>query len=526
MSPPARGYRKTAPAALRAWLATPPGVVAGLILATMLVRLAIGWALGLGIDESYMVAAGRELHLGYFDHPPLAWWLAWAAARLFHSEAGLVVRLPFIGLFAASTWLLYRLTARLYTPRAGVWAAVTMNMAPVLGVTTAGWVLPDGPLVCALLGAALCLAHALPLGPPASGRPHAWRWWLGAGGCAGLALLAKYSALLTLAGALLYLLTQREHRRWLARPHPYAAALLAGLIFAPVLAWNARHGWASFAFQGARSVAGPLHPLAPFMVLAGEAVFLLPWIWLPLMAAYAAALRRGPADARGWLLCCLAVFPIVGFALIALWARGRVLFHWAAPGYLFLFPLLGVAVARRVASGSRVVRAWLLGSAAVVGTGLLLVGSEVSLNWLPGVAENFALGTDPDLAAVNWTSLRADLDARGLLGRPGLVVAALRWHDAGKVDYALGGAAKVICLGDDPREYGYKYGGADFAGDDVLVVAPRSDAAAFLKDFGPSFDRIETLRPVMLRHAGRPAMRIPLFLGYRLHAGAMPRSRR
>ena len=32
-------------------------------------------SVGLGVDESYMVAAGREVGLGYFDHPPVAWWL-------------------------------------------------------------------------------------------------------------------------------------------------------------------------------------------------------------------------------------------------------------------------------------------------------------------------------------------------------------------------------------------------------------------------------------------------------------------
>ena len=42
---------------------------------------------------------------------------------------------------------------------------------------------------------------------------------------------------------------------WFARPAPYLAALVALAIVAPVVVWNARHGWVSFAFQGARAEA-------------------------------------------------------------------------------------------------------------------------------------------------------------------------------------------------------------------------------------------------------------------------------
>ncbi len=83
-------------------------------------------------------------------------------------------------------------------------------------------------------------------------------------------------------------------------------------------------------------------------MLGGEALFVLPWIWAPMMALFVAALRRGPGAWRTWLLACLAAPPIVLFAAIAAWSSQRVLFHWAAPGYLMLFPLVGEAVATRL----------------------------------------------------------------------------------------------------------------------------------------------------------------------------------
>ena len=91
------------------------------------------------------------------------------------------MRLPFIALFALSTWLMYRLGTAIADARAGLWAAVLLNLSPVFGVTTGTWVLPDGPLDCALLGAALCLVRALERG--ASGVVAGRRTLRGAGAC-------------------------------------------------------------------------------------------------------------------------------------------------------------------------------------------------------------------------------------------------------------------------------------------------------------------------------------------------------
>src|SRR5271157_1359042 len=148
--------------AAAAWVKTPSGGVAVLILTTFLARLLFAASLGLGIDESYMVAAGRELQLSYFDHPPIAWWMAWGVSHLAGSESAIVVRLPFIALFALTTFLMYRVTSALFGAHAGLWAAVVLNAVPVFGVSTGSWVLPDGPLLAALLGTTYCLIAALP----------------------------------------------------------------------------------------------------------------------------------------------------------------------------------------------------------------------------------------------------------------------------------------------------------------------------------------------------------------------------
>lgn len=498
------------PRAAATWLKTPAGRVAILMVATSAARLVFASALGLGIDESYMVAAGRNLQLSYFDHPPIAWWLAWAAAHVSGSENPVVLRLPFIALFAVTTFLMYRLTSVLFGREAGLWAAVVLNLAPVFGISSASWILPDGPLFAALLGAASCLVAAL----RSNGRA-AWGWWLGSGVCAGLALDSKYSAALTALGAAGFLLTEPGSRRWLARPHPYAAGLAASVIFLPVLIWNAENGWVSFLFQGGRAE-GWLHPFGPVATLAGAAAFLLPWIWAPLLVCGFLALRSGPSDRERWLLVCLAAPPLIAFTGASLW--GNVLFHWASPGYLMLVPLLGDSVARHWRN-SRALRLGLAGTAGFIAIGSSLFASEAKFNWVPATVGDFPPGKDPTLDIVDWASLRDELAQRGLLDRPKLAVAALRWSDAGKIDYALGGRLAVICVGPDARQYGLAARHDDYAGSDVLIVT-RVPFQKIVGQYWFLFDSIEPMAPATILHAGRPALQLDLLLGHRLHKAA------
>ncbi|MBV8132282.1 MAG: glycosyltransferase family 39 protein, partial [Alphaproteobacteria bacterium] len=366
-----------------------------------------------------------------------------------------------------------------------------------------------GPLFAALLGVLFCLILAL----RSDGRA-AWRWWSATGACAGLALCSKYSAVLTLIGVAAFLATEPRSRRWLRQPQPYIAGAAALMVFLPVLIWNVEHGWISFLFQGTRA-SGPLRPLGPLSAIAGQAAFLLPWVWAPLVWCGLLAAYRGPSDRDRWLLVCLAAPPILVFTVAALW--GNPLFHWAAPGYLMLVPLLGEAIARRRQT-NRLVRIWLGATAAFIILGVVFVAGEIRFNWLSGLNEELALGRNPNLDVVDWTSLRAEFEKRGFLDRPGLVVATLKWHEAGKIDYALGGRIPVICLGPDPRQYGLTTNPDDYAGVDVLIVAPRRSLAQIEGQFGAWFDTIEPIAPATVMHAGRPATELPLFIGHRLHS--------
>jgi hypothetical protein len=120
---------------------------------------------------------------------------------------------------------------------------------------------------------------------------------------------------------------------------------------------------------------------------------------------------------------------------------------------------------------------------------------------------------------VDWFSLRDELAERGLLEHAGLVVATLRWSDAGKIDYALGGRLPVICLGPDAHQYGLLARRDDYAGSDVLIVT-RVPFQKIVGQYWFLFDSIEAMAPATILHAGRPAMQLNQSLGHRLHKAA------
>ncbi|WP_297488845.1 glycosyltransferase family 39 protein [Acidocella sp.] len=464
-------------------------------------RLVLAGFTGLGIDESYMVAASHTFSASYFDHPLASWWLELAARRLTGSAAPIIVRLPFVLLSAVSSWLLWVISNRLYGARAGFWAVLAYSLSPVFSLAAGCWVLPDGPLDAALLAFLYALLRALGL---PDGRP-APRWWAGVGLFAGLALLSKYNAALVLAGAAAGVLLEPVSRRELRRFAPWGAVLLAVALFTPVLWWNATHGWASFSYQGGRATGFRLRPLMPLTILGGEALFVLPWLWLPLIYLLLRGFRRGPGARVGWLLSWAAVVPVALFALVGLWSSTRILYHWAAPGYLMLFPVLGDWASRFVP--------WLRDAVARI-TAVLLAGAvlvlsaEVTTGFLPHLNRLFTPGKSPMLQVVDWDSLATQIP-------PGIAaVAAQRWFDAGKIGYALRGMpVAVTVFGSPAHEFAFSTPPESLLGKNLLLLAMPGDVMDTYREFAPDFRTLKPGPALTVMHNGAALLVIPSFIG-------------
>jgi 4-amino-4-deoxy-L-arabinose transferase-like glycosyltransferase len=476
-------------------------------------RVVLAAVLGLGVDESYEVVMSRVVSLGYFDHPPLSFWIPALVERLTGSEQRVLLRFPFILLFAATTIALYRLTAQLYGERAGFLAALSLNITPVFSLSTGSWILPDGPLALGIVATPLCLTHVL-----LDHSPRPWQWWIAAGFAAGVAALSKYHAVFLFVGAITFIVTRADARHWLRSPAPYIASAIAVSLTMPVIVWNAQHDFASIRFQAGRAATHGIHFGALAQNVGGQLGYLTPWIGVPLLWQLIRGLGIGPRDAPRWLLCCLAVGPIAVFTLISLGGNPG-LPHWPAPGYLLLFPLLGDAIARYESRGARqrgIARRAVV-AAAIVFVGLVVVAaSDVATGWASRAAPSLFTRGDPSLEAVDWSELHAELARRGLADREGQIVAATHWIDAAKIGYALGPSVPVLCLCDDPRGFQFVYPLEDFVGRDAIVLVRLTrggPAPGVISRLSRYFRSIDPVGTIAIRRGGRVEIEIGVYRG-------------
>jgi 4-amino-4-deoxy-L-arabinose transferase-like glycosyltransferase len=474
-----------------------------LLIVSTLARLALAGLLDLGQDEAYALAVSRSFQWSFFDHPPLAFWTAGLMQAVFGRELPpILLRLPFVLMFTGTTWAMFALTRRYYGARAGLWAAGLLTTAPFFFASAGSWVVPDGPLMLSLLLAAIFLSRAL----ADNSQRGRWADWLAAGLFLGLAFLSKYQAVLVLLGALLALLRPAD-RNWLRRPQPFVAVALALLLFLPVAWWNASNGWVSFAFQlGRGDGSGRFAPQAVADLLAGEALYLLPWLLLALVVG-AAVGARAPA---GRFFLALALPSLLVFNLLPL-SGASGLPHWSMAGWLFLFPPLGALAEHGQGRG----RVWpaLLGGASVLSI-TVIAAASVGLvsNWrvFPG---NSALNHFL-IEATNWTGVREGMAERGLLDRPGTFLAALSWLDGAHIAEALRPAESPVVLGGDPRGFAFVQNANAHLGQDAIFVASADFLAAAKALAAAHFDSVEVIGTFETSKGGMPAYSLTVLLAH------------
>lgn len=296
-------------------------------------RFVLALLLPLSPQEAYYWNYSRHLAISYFDHPPLSAWSIWLFTLLF-GDSVFAIRLPAL-LYSFGTFLaLYRFARRL-TPVA-VREFLPLLLSPFFFVGGMQ-MLPDSPLLFFYVLALFFGYRATIEGDERS--------WYGFGAAVGFAFLSKYSAVLILGGMGLFILLSNGWRV-LSSLHFWLSLLLAGIIFLPVVIWNAQHHWASFLFQSSRR-AGELGNFSFYnfgRYVITQVLVLSPVLWLTNWKAFIVGIKvcfrkkdRLILYLTSWVLPCFAGFTIISFFY---WVK----LNWLWLGYL-VATVLGIVLA-------------------------------------------------------------------------------------------------------------------------------------------------------------------------------------
>ena len=389
--------------------------------ATAALLLAVSGRYGYHRDELYFLQAGQHLAWGYPDQPPLTPALA-RLSTLLAPDSLLVLRV-FPALAAAAIVLLTGLLARELGggPSAQLLAAGCLAVSAILLST--GHLF--GTTVVDLLGwtAISWVAARLLRG----GTP---RWWLALGLIVGVALLNKALVavlpLALLAGVLITGPRQVLRTRWFP-----IGVLVALLVVAPSLWWQATNGWPQLTLSAA--------------IAAGESGTSEPrWLFLPYQFVLVS-----PVLAPVWICGLIQLFRSPALAALRAfgWAYVLLVVAFLAAGgkpyYLAgMFPVLLAAGApavvgwlgRRTVTGRRAIVTGAVALTLLINSVLMLpVLPVTALSATPIVEINYDAGE-----TVGWPAfvrtVAGVVDTLPAAERAGVVLLAGNYGEAGALD--------------------------------------------------------------------------------------------
>jgi dolichol-phosphate mannosyltransferase len=380
----------------------------GLIVYAFALRLVYLGSAELLPEEAYYWNYSRHLDIGYLDHPPMVAWLIRLGTAIFgQSQFG--VRVSTLCCSVFTSVFTYRLTRNLYGEASALAALLLSQVLPFFFLT--GLLMtPDAPLTAAWAASLYYLELAV-----VEGRSSAWwrvGFWLGIG------MISKYTIVLLVPAVLVFMVWDRKSRQWWTRWEPYAAALLAFAIFSPVIIWNARHDWASFAFQTSRRLAEAPR-FALHKLIASALILITPTGVLAMAVAFTRA-KPDEADPgidagtdaaesrrRRVFISIAVLVPLMAFAVFSL--RHEVKLDWTGAPWVALLPILAVGMIPAADTVGRI-RAWIRGAWMPTLVTLLLIygaGLHYLVLGLPGIG----YGKHIELVPVGWRDLSRQIEA-------------------------------------------------------------------------------------------------------------------
>jgi 4-amino-4-deoxy-L-arabinose transferase-like glycosyltransferase len=329
-------------------------------------------------------------------------------------------------------------------------------VAPIfaLGQTV---ITPDAPLLSGWAAALYFTVRAL--------DEERGAWLLAAGAAVGWAALGKYTGWLLAPQIFLALLLDRRGRRLLLSPWPYVALLVAAALFAPVVLWNARHGWVSFGFQfgqrGAAMNGFSASRLGRFVGL--QALAVTPVLFAALVAAMVAAARRW-REPSFRVAALFSIPPFAAFLAVSpfMWVKG----NWPVPAW----PAALLAAAALALDAARPWRRLAAAALAVAAAGTVYLHLAMVVPALPFSAR--------DDVTTGWRELAARVEAERAGVPGGGFVLGCSYKPASELAYYLPGRPQTFAQNamlEEGLQYDFWYDERALLGREGIVVQDRRE---------------------------------------------------
>ncbi len=287
------------------------------------IRLVFIFTLNLSDDEAYYWQYARHLSLSYYEHPPLVAWSNYLMMKLMGSTAPAVRMSAFLYSIGDSL-LVWLIAGRILNDKMKAFLAVlALNIIPAYAVGGL-MMLPDAPLGFFWLLTMYFLIKVF-----FDGRGN---YWYAAGVALGLDMLSKYHSIFVPVSALLFMAVSREDRAWFRDIRPYIAAVIALIIFSPVIVWNVQHHFESLGFElVSRNPNFHLSIVKFFTFLGSQIGFISPLVFFLILYAVVYGFRH--RENRGFLfLSSFAAPMLLFFFAVSFIVDSKP--NWAVMGYL------------------------------------------------------------------------------------------------------------------------------------------------------------------------------------------------
>jgi 4-amino-4-deoxy-L-arabinose transferase-like glycosyltransferase len=257
------------------------------VIALTVIRLSMLATTDLEFDEAHYWMWSERLAPAYFSKGPgIALAMRASTAIFGANEFGVRFFSPVLA--AGTSLLLFYFARRLFSPAAGLWAVIGLNVTPIFNIGAFVMTI-DSLSVFFWLAAMFTFWLALERSPRLS-----WHWPL-TGLLIGLGFLSKYTNALELVSILLVISLAPRVRQEFARPGLYLLLAVFALCTIPPIVWNAQHAWITLTHlrsRGGVEQGFSLHPLEVLSFLGEHFLAYSPFLFLALAWGVIASWRR------------------------------------------------------------------------------------------------------------------------------------------------------------------------------------------------------------------------------------------